>query len=117
VKLIICGGRDFHDAHLLADALRDWFDAHGRPEEIVTGGATGADALGKAWALAHGVPHREFPADWHAFGKRAGPLRNAAMRDHVMPDGGVLALPGGRGTRNMVELARAAGLTVVEVKA
>lgn len=116
MKLIICGGREFCDERLLNDAVRDWFELHGRPEEIVTGGAPGADCLGKAWANQHGVPHREFRADWWTLGRKAGPIRNSAMRDYVGPTGGCLALPGGRGTADMVAQARAAGMTVMEVK-
>lgn len=48
-------------------------------------------------------------------GKAAGPIRNQRMLDDGKPDR-VLAFPGGRGTANMVKLAKAAGVPVHEIR-
>lgn len=117
MRLIICGGRNFDDHELFHRAVSAWVEAHGWPSEVITGGANGADALGKTWATENSVEHVEVQAEWEAFGRKAGPLRNRKMAYYasLMPGSGCLALPGGKGTAGMVELARAAGLTVMEV--
>lgn len=116
MRLLVCGGRTFDDHELLHTALTDWIAAHGWPTEVITGGAPGADTLGHAWATTEGIPTRVFPADWAAHGRAAGPRRNAQMAAHAAQgQGGCLALPGGRGTADMVRQARAAGLTVYVV--
>jgi hypothetical protein len=51
------------------------------------------------------------PADWNKHGRSAGFRRNLEMAE-MQPDV-VLACPGGRGTANMVEIARSKGLRVV----
>lgn len=52
-------------------------------------------------------------ADWSKYGKAAGPMRNQKMLDEYKPDL-VVALPGGRGTADMVSRARVAGVEVIE---
>jgi hypothetical protein len=75
---------------------------------IVSGGARGADALGRDFARKHSAQYLEFPADWEKFGKRAGFVRNA---DIVKNSDFVVALWDGqsRGTGNSLELAQQAG--------
>lgn len=117
MRLIICGGRYFDDHELFRTAVTRWIEAHGWPSEVITGGAKGADAMGKAWALENGVPHREFIAQWGQWGKRAGPKRNGEQARYASPDGGCLALPGGDGTADMIRQAHEAGLAVMDVEA
>lgn len=50
---------------------------------IVSGGASGADALAKRYALEKGYSYREFPADWKKYGKKAGYIRNRQMHEYV----------------------------------
>ena len=52
-------------------------------------------------------------ADWEKHGKAAGPKRNKRMLEWK-PDL-VVAFPGGKGTANMVQQARQAGVEVIEV--
>lgn len=47
MKIAIVGSRDFSDYHLLLDTLLPYQDAIQR---IITGGATGADALAMRWS-------------------------------------------------------------------
>lgn len=111
--VIICGGRDYSDAGTLRHALCALDAAHG-PLEIVEGGASGADRLAREWARERGNPVRTFPADWAAHGRAAGPIRNEQMLREANPDF-VVAFPGGRGTENMVALAKAAGVQLVRI--
>jgi hypothetical protein len=110
VKVIIAGGRDFWDCAVCDNAIeRSGF----KITEIVSGGAQGADALGVQWARLHGIPMRHFPAQWKEHGRAAGPIRNRKMAEYA---DALIALPGGRGTANMVAEARKRGLLVYEAK-
>ncbi len=111
MKTIIAGGRDFKPTEAHFRYLDDCRDA--LPiTEVVSGGAKGADEFGEAWAASRGVPVERFPADWAAYGKAAGPMRNAEMAAYA---DALIAFPGGRGTASMINLARIGGLHVVEV--
>lgn len=108
MRVLVCGGREFTDADFLGHILTAVGD-YNAITEIIHGAARGADTLAAEWAKANGVPARAFPADWHAHGKAAGPIRNRQMLVEGTPDL-VVAMPGGRGTANMIEQARAAGV-------
>jgi hypothetical protein len=60
------------------------------------GGARGADALAKDWAMTHpDIVRFECKADWKRYGPAAGPIRNQRMLDWS-PDL-VVAFAGGKG--------------------
>ena len=107
MKILVCGGRDYSDW----DSLDVILCAH-KPTLIIHGGARGADSLAGWWARCRLVPVRVFPADWSKYGKAAGIIRNKQMLDEGKPDL-VIAFPGGRGTANMIEQAKAAGVRVI----
>lgn len=46
---------------------------------VVSGGASGADALGERYAKENGLKVEIFSADWDRYGKSAGPKRNEKM--------------------------------------
>ena len=106
MKILVCGGRDFNDAELMEDVLKEYYIT-----EIIEGEARGADALSRRYAEHHGIPVRAFPADWKTYGKRAGYIRNSAMLSEGKPDC-VVAFPGGKGTEMMIKLAKKAGIEV-----
>jgi len=111
MKLIIAGSHTFTDYQHLCQVL-----APDRPRitQVLTGGAPGADALGKRWAWSKQVPWKGFKADWERFGKVAGVRRNHQMAqagdvlvafwDHKSP-----------GTAHMIQCMRALGKPVVVV--
>lgn len=107
--VLVCGGRSFENADVVYGTLDGLL-----PSRVVHGGATGADALARKWALSSGVVQVEYPAQWGRHGKAAGPIRNQTMLDTEKPDV-VVAFPGGRGTADMVRRARAAGVLVIQV--
>jgi len=124
MKVLICGGRDLnrHECNNWLDRnLYDYLaDATGSyssltVSHIIQGGARGADEGAKDWAKSEGITCIEFPADWKAHGKAAGPIRNRKMLDQGKPDF-VIALPGGRGTKNMVDQAISRGIAVIEIE-
>jgi hypothetical protein len=109
-KLLVCGGRTFDDAAFVFRILDDLHREH-RFREFMQGGARGADALAKEWAMTKGDLKRfEIKANWRKSGPAAGPIRNQQMLDWL-PDL-VVAFAGGTGT-GMVALARAAGVPVI----
>lgn len=110
MRVLVCGGRDFSDREAVFNALHTLAEAHGWLT-VIEGGAKGADALAREWAVLcyHGVV--TVPADWHKHGTAAGPIRNTKMITACEPDL-VLAFPGGRGTADMVEKASIAGIEV-----
>lgn len=70
--------------------------------EVVCGMAVGADRLGMKWAIANNIPVKEMPADWHTYGKGAGPVRNRAMAAYA--DAAIILWDGqSSGTRNMID--------------
>lgn len=112
---LICGGRSFGDYRLLEAIMRGTVEKHGTPGSVISGAASGADALGVRWAQQARVPTiRTFPANWGKYGTAAGPIRNQQMIDEGRPDL-VVAFPGGRGTDDMVRRAIAAEVECIIV--
>lgn len=122
-RIIIAGSRRFNDYKKMLKAL----DEQGvhlinsiDPVEIISGHASGADALGERFAKAYGYPLKIFPAEWDVCGKAAGPIRNEQMAKYASEaDRGILiAFPIGesRGTRNMINLAKQYGLEIVVIE-
>ena len=118
MKVIICGGR----WHELTNEDRAWLDdfhAENAISAVITGMSAGVDICADIWAQERGINRVLFPANWEGEGKKAGPLRNARMlwylRNMSMPRHdpmAVIAFPGGKGTKNMCDLARGAGVPV-----
>ena len=117
-RILVCGGRYFADRDFVFDCL-DLARRNSEITAIIHGDASGADRLAKAWAIDRGIPHVPFPAQWRrpdgSIDHGAGPRRNAEMIAQGKPDV-VLAFPGGRGTADMVERARSAGLPILRVR-
>jgi hypothetical protein len=120
VRAIVCGGRDYSDRDHVFAVL----DASGITY-LIEGGAPGADRLARSWAISRGVPHTTVKARWFdvdrpgavvrrgrygLYDAAAGAIRNGKMLD-LEPER-VVAFPGGTGTANMIEQARAAGVPV-----
>lgn len=114
-RVLVCGGRAYAERKVVGAHLRAIHNDRGI-SLVIHGGASGADGLAHAWAMHARVPSCVFPANWRFDGRRAGPLRNAAMLELGKPDL-VLAFPGGRGTADMIARAKAAGVPVIEVPA
>lgn len=97
MKTIIAGGRGFDDYDMICEIL----DGQ-NITEVVCGLARGADLLGKRWADSHGIPVKEFPADWEKFGRAAGHIRNRQMGKYADT---LIAFWDGhsKGTKGMIE--------------
>lgn len=77
-KVIIAGCRDFDNYELLKEKC-DYFLQDEKKEDVViiSGHASGADALGERYAQERGSLLETYPADWKVHGRAAGPIRNA----------------------------------------
>ena len=65
------------------------------------------------WAKTNNVRYEKFPADWTQYGRAAGYIRNREMLNHGIDI--LIAFKGGKGTKNMVDICKAAGVYVVEI--
>jgi hypothetical protein len=109
LAVVVAGGRDYR----ITEADEAWLDT--LPiREVVSGGASGADAGGEAWARKRGIPIKRFPADWDTHGRAAGPIRNRQMAEYAE---GVVLFPGGRGTDSMRREAERRGLQIFSANA
>lgn len=113
MRLLVCGGRDFEDWDLFKDSMTEL--VKDVDHVIISGRAKGADTMAQAWAKYRGYQFEGYLADWEAYGKAAGHMRNKRMLDEGHPDL-VIAFPGGKGTANMVEQATKAGVKVINVR-
>ena len=127
LRFIVTGWRHWSDTPAVWRSLAyTWRELSGEDlrQLVVVHGAcpTGADAAAEQWAQAmkaSGLPVsvERFHADWHRFGKAAGPMRNTTM----VADGAdvCLAFPGPArpdgqrsGTQDCMAKAEAAGIPV-----
>lgn len=77
-RIAVVGSRGFEKLDFVASLL-DKIYAMSQDISIVSGGADGVDKAAEAWAKAHGVECKIYPADWEQFGDRAGIKRNAEI--------------------------------------
>lgn len=129
--VLVCGGRDYARPRIngeltiiehqykyvteILDAVLEACRATGKSLRIIHGDAAGADSAADMWAETREVPVRRFPAKWKIFGLGAGHLRNKQMLEEGKPQL-VVAFPGKKGTHNMIEQSRCAGVPVKECR-
>lgn len=112
-KLIIAGGRDFHNAELLHNAINE-LGKTGQLDpqaELVCGMASGADMLGYHFFKECGNTIHEHYAQWDKRGRSAGYMRNEEMSK---VGDALLAFWNGksRGTKHMIETMEKLGKPV-----
>ncbi len=82
-RVVIAGCRDYNnydEAKLYIDFCL--YDIRKDNEIIlVSGCASGADAIGERYAEENGFKVEKYPADWKTYGRRAGPKRNKQMAE------------------------------------
>jgi YspA, cpYpsA-related SLOG family len=114
VKLLVCGSRDYTDIDKVYHVLDAELARVGPALLIISGGARGADTIAHQWATDRKVDHLILYAKWEVEGKGAGPIRNRRMLRNKPKK--VFAfhedIDKSRGTRDMVKIAREAGVRV-----
>ena len=76
MKLAIIGSRGFSDYEMLKEEIK--YEFGDEPEEIISGGAKGADTLGAIYAKEYNLKLTVFKPDW-TIGKHAGFIRNTQI--------------------------------------
>lgn len=115
IRLIIAGCRDFYDKEIgfekideIAKYIQTRYPDH--KLRIISGGASGADRLGEAYARNNKIELTVFPADWNSHGRSAGPTRNKKMLDFAMESEKPYLLAfwdmKSPGTKNMIDISR-----------
>ncbi len=83
MNIAIVGGRDFNDYTLLKESILAYIDAHEKPENIVSGGAKGADTLAAQFATEMGIPLLIFKPDYQRYGRGATLVRNTQIIENA----------------------------------
>lgn len=112
--VLITGGRDYRNQREMFSVL-DKLHAERGFTYLVHGDAAGADQMSHRWAKKRGVQPVAMEALWDANGAKDGIARNKRMLDFCTPDV-CIAFSGGRGTANMMRLAREAGVELIDVE-
>ena len=135
MKLAIVGSRTFRNYQKMHGEIAALVESGdmAAPTEIVSGGAAGADSLGREYAVEMGLEYTEFPADWDvcatdcpkghrrartgggSYCPTAGFRRNAQIVDCADK---VIAFWDGvsRGTKHTIGLAEKAGKLIKVVE-
>ncbi len=113
--LAIIGSRTYKNYNEMYQILHTYFCKHDYDDdygirycfdEIISGGASGADSLAARFAKEHNnIKLTEYLPDWEQFGKPAGMIRNKAIIEN---SDFVLAFWDGKspGTKNSLSLAK-----------
>jgi len=128
MKVIVAGSRSITDYSLVSriiDQLVAQYEM--QIDEVVSGLANGVDRLGRKWAIEHGIPPKDFKAEWedlsvpgalvkvNKWGKKynalAGHMRNERMAQY---GDALIAIWDGKseGTSDMIHRAKAHKLEV-----
>lgn len=118
-RVLVTGSRFWSDRQAVFRALDDQLKQADGLLTVVHGAAAGADTFAGCWAAIRGhetnrVAVEPHPAEWHIYGKSAGPMRNQEMVD--LGADVCLAFPKGdsRGTRHCMTAAAHAGIPVYD---
>lgn len=106
-RVIIAGCRNYNN-YDVAKVYIEYYLSNIQKENdniILSGCASGADAIGERYAKEHCLKVEKYPANWEKYGKSAGPKRNEEMAkncDYVLCfwDGK------SKGTKSMINLAK-----------
>ena len=112
MKILVTGSRTFPSRELVEEQLSLWNP--GEATVIVGDCPTGADLYAREWCAKNNIACQIHYANWDKYGKSAGPRRNREMVEEK-PDI-VLAFFDGdnRGTKNCVDLASKADISVAK---
>ena len=114
MRILVCGDRNYTDIL----RIKKFLSAYPSDTILIEGEAKGADKLSRAAAVSLGwLNIEEYPAQWNIYGRGAGPIRNKKMLTEGKPDLIVWFhndIENSKGTKNMITVAKKAGIKVVE---
>ena len=111
IKRVVIAGCRYYNNYDEAKPYIDYCLSNVRKENnivIISGGASGADAIGERYAEENGFDVEKYPADWENYGRSAGPRRNkqmAEVSDYVI----CFWDEKSKGTKSMIEYAEKYG--------
>lgn len=110
--ILVTGDRHWTNRTLVQSVLAEY----PAPARLIHGACSGADTIAAEIGKELGFDVVGYPADWRRWGDAAGPMRNGEMLQLERPDL-VIAFHNNlwgksRGTRDMVEKAKDAGVAV-----
>lgn len=115
---IFCGDRNWDDWKAVSAVMRKL-----HPRLVIEGDARGADRIAGLKADFLGIARETYPAHWDKHHRAAGPIRNRQMLDRLLqePEPRLVVafhddLAKSKGTKNMVTIAKKAGVRVMVVK-
>lgn len=116
MKLAIVGSRTFTDWPRFCLLLQEFVDQHGLPDEVISGGAKGADTMAEKWARLKKIKPTVLRPSWRikgVYNPRAGLDRNT---DIVASCTHMIAFPSskGSGTQDSIRKARKAGKILIQ---
>lgn len=108
MRVAIVGSRHFHNYREFRECVDSFRD---QITHIVSGGATGVDAMADRYSRQFAIPFTRWLANWTKLGKPAGMIRNKQIVDDCEM---VIALPGPNsvGTYGTMALAEKKGIPV-----
>ena len=112
-RMIVAGCRTFQDYALLCAHLDRITDEIPGKIELISGHASGADALGERYAREHKIKLRVFPARWDLYGRAAGIIRNQQMMVYALKKSAIAVFfwdGSSHGTRDAIRRALKAGI-------
>jgi hypothetical protein len=115
--VLICGDRNWDDQEIVDKVvllLKKRYKIH----TLVEGEAPGADTQGRIAGEKYGLIIKAFPAEWHKYGRGAGPIRNAQQLREGKPDICIAFhddLAESRGTLDMVKKAAASENDIIVI--
>ncbi len=105
-RIVIAGCRDYNNYDEAKEFIDVCLNDIKKDNEIIilSGCASGADAIGERYAKESGFEVEKFPADWKKYGRSAGPRRNKQMAERCDL---VICFwdEKSRGTRSMIDYA------------
>ena len=121
IAILVTGSRHWASEKKIREVLERF---RGRDVLVIHGDAPGADTLAHRVATVLGYWTNPYPADWRKHGRKAGPMRNAAMVARLVELAAcgnecqvfAFPLPGSRGTWDCANRAKAAGFRVEVVR-
>lgn len=121
IRILVTGHRDLANQKLVDQTLDGVLDSLLLAKDgdnditLIHGGAKGADTLAANWAAGLSIHCERYNAQWNAYGKAAGPLRNQQMVDSGADVVVAFLKAGSRGTADCLKRAIKAGIPQVVV--
>lgn len=110
MRLLVTGSRLWDNSRVIWEYFNEMYWLF--PDLVIVHGdcPIGADRYARNWASLNRVSQEPYPADWDAYGKAAGHIRNKQMVD-TNPDYAVAFIKGeSRGTKNCISHLERAGI-------